>query len=315
LPKKHKGRKNEHTKVAPAPPEISQPSARCAVSLRDSGRRDEQQQDHEHHESAHRKKLSARWRRVLESTGRLADLAEARGMSKADLRSAYLSGLEVYGERVENRIEEFIPWLKRFQMEVAGDDTRTRFDAWQKLKLKCDFLLLVRNLYLFTYPKDAQHAKKKTTADVQKDSCRFLKEVLDKLIPRYATLHKRTSKLCADPKLKLVSVLSEEASALFSELLNLTNKLKNMRRWAAKMASLKTDARDIYLYSMAVSLRESTGEYQMSDLQTLIEAALAAHGQPHKDVVDAENLKRHVQRFVKRMNLPRYESGAGKKKK
>lgn len=247
----------------------------------------------------------------------LAEMATARNMSEAKLMSEYLSSLKVYGRTVEDSVgKEFLPWLIRFGQVVAAD--KPRFDAWQKLlKLKCDVLALMRDLFLFTHPEDAQHAKTKTTPDVLKDSCRFLKEELDKLIPKYGTLHKHTSKLFADPKLKLLSVLSKETSVLFSEPTNLMDtaqqELNIMRDWAGKMASLKTGAKDFYLYSMAVRLRQSTGEYHMLDLTALIEAALAAHGGTDEEVLDHDNLERRVQRYADRMNLPRHERGTSKK--
>ncbi len=237
-------------------------------------------------------------------------------MSEAALMSAFLSSLEVYGERVEDRIgKEFRPWLLKFAKVIAAD--KPRFNAWEKLKLKCDAMLLMRDLYLFTYPDDAQHAKTKTTADVLKDSCRYLKEELDKLIEKYGTLYKHTSELFADPKVKLLAVLSKEISALFSEPMNLMDtaqqELKIMREWAEKMGSLKTEANDLYLYSMAARLRESTGEYHMTELATLVEAALAAHGGADEEALDHDSLERRVQRYIDRMNLPRHERGAGKK--
>src|ERR1035437_506 len=143
-------------------------------------------------------------------------MAAARGMTEAELMSAYLSSLEAHGERVEDRVgKEFRAWLFKFAKVVAADDSRT--EAWQELKSRCDVLLLLQDLYLFTYPEDAQDAEKKTTADVLKDSCRFLKEELDKLIQRYDTLYKDTSELVRDPKLKLPEVLSSEISTLFKD--------------------------------------------------------------------------------------------------
>jgi hypothetical protein len=246
----------------------------------------------------------------------LAEMAAARNMTEADLMSAYQLSLKVHGGTVEERIgKEFLPWLLKFAKVIAED--KDRAEAWKELKFKCDVQLLLRDLYLFTYPADAQHAKKNTAADVLKGSCRFLKEELDKVIRKYGTLHKHTSKLFADPKLKLLAVLSKETSSLFSEPINLMDtaqkELKIMREWAEKMASLKTNAKDVYLYSMATRLRESTGEYHMPELTTLTEAALAAHGGTDEEPLDHDNLERRVQRYVERMNLPRRERSAEKK--
>jgi hypothetical protein len=247
----------------------------------------------------------------------LAEMAAARNMKEADLMSAYRSSLEVYGGTVEDRVgKEFRPWLHRFAQVVAADTPRV--DAWEELKFKCDVPLLLRDLYLFTYPEDAEHAKKKTAADVLKDSCRYLKDELDKLIEKYGTLHKHTSELFADPKLKLLAVLSKEISALFSEPMNLMDtaqqELKILREWAEKMASLKTEANDVYLYSMAARLRESTGEYHMPELTFLVEASLAAHGEADEEALNYKSLERRVQRYADRINPPRHERSAGKKK-
>ncbi len=244
----------------------------------------------------------------------LATLAAAHGISEADWMSAYQSSLKMYGQTVEDRVgEEFRPWLLKLANVIEADEHR--FDALQKLMSKCDVLLLMPDLYLFTYPEESQRAKKRTAADAFKDSCRYLKE-LDKLVPRYATLHKRTSKVFARRKLKLLRVvLSKEVSALFSEPATFIDiaqqQLKGMRQWAGKMASLKTDINDVYLWLMAARLRESTGEYHMTELATLVEVALAAHGE--QDKADEDMLKQRVQRYAKRMNIPRHKSGAAKK--
>ena len=52
----------------------------------------------------------------------------------------------------------------------------------------------VKELYLFTYTG-------KTSANVLQEACRFLKEELDKLLPKYGKLHKKTSTLFDHPKL------------------------------------------------------------------------------------------------------------------
>ena len=236
----------------------------------------------------------------------LAEQAAARGFTETELIANYLSSLKLHGERVEDRVgKEFQAWLFEFAKVVAANKSRT--DAWQELKSRCDVLLLLQDLYLFTYPEDSEHAAKKTTADVLKDSCRFLKEELDKLIPRYGTLHKDTSELFADPKLRLLGVLSGEINTLFEEPITLLQtaqqELKVMRNWAEKMGSLKTEANDAYLYSLATRVRKSTGEYHFPELTTLVEAALAAHGEADEEALDHETLERRVQRYIKRMNL------------
>lgn len=206
----------------------------------------------------------------------LAELAADSGRTDAEPLSAYRSALDVHGERVEDRMgEEFSIWLIKFAKSVAGDVTRTQ--AWERLKTKCDVLLLLNDLYLFTYPEESEHGTKKTTADVLKNACRFLMEELDKLIPRYGTLQEKAAEVFADPKLKLVGVLSSDMSGLFNEPMALMKtaeqELRIVRNWAAKMASLKTDGNDLYLYSMAARVRKSTGKFHFGELMTLTEAA------------------------------------------
>lgn len=246
----------------------------------------------------------------------LAELAAARGITEHELMADYLSSLKVHGETVEESVEkEFQPWLRKFTEVVADNESRTK--AWQELKAKCDVPLLLINLYLFTYAQVPQQAEKKTAADVFKDSCHFLKEELDRLIKKYDTLHKETSDLFADTKLKPLFLLSDERSALFRQPLNfmglVLRELKTMRNWVEKMGSLKTDANDLYLYSMARRVHEATGEFKFSKITTLIEAALAAHGGTDEETLDHKTLERRVQRFIKRMNVRRKEPSFGER--
>ena len=240
----------------------------------------------------------------------LAGQAAARGITETELVEDYLSSLKAHGETVEESAgKEFQPWLRKFTEVVASDKNRTK--AWQKLEAKCDVPLLLINLYFFAYTQVSQQAEKKTAADVFKDSCRFLKEELDKLIQRYSTLHNDTSELFAGAKLKPLFLLSDERSKLFRQPLDymglVLRELKTMRNWAEKMGSLKTDANDLYLYSIARRVREATGEYHFSEITTLVEAALAAHGGIDKETLDHKTLERRVQRFIKRMNVRRNE--------
>lgn len=246
----------------------------------------------------------------------LAGQAAARGITETELVEDYLSSLKVHGETVEESVgKEFQPWLRRFTEVVASNESRTR--AWQELTAKCDAPLLLINLYLFAYTQVAQPSEKKTAADVFKDSCRFLKEELDRLIQRYSTLHKDTSELFADAKLKPLFLLSDERRALFRQPLNfmglVLSELKTMRNWAEKMGSFKTEANDLYLYSMARRIREATGEYHFSEITTLVEAALAAHGGIDEETLDHKTLERRVQRFIKRMNVRRNEPSPGER--
>lgn len=202
----------------------------------------------------------------------MAELARDRGITIADLRSAYRSSLAV-----------------------------------PDIKTKCDALLLLTDLYLFTYPDRSEHGKKKTAADAIKNSYRVLKQELDKLIPRYGTLLKNTSELCSDPKLKILNILINDLNEILNEpmaLLKTAQKeLQLVRDWAGQMGSLKTKAKHFYLYSMATRLHKSTGKYYYGELTTLTDAALAAHGGTDNDALDQKTLEREVQRYINRMNL------------
>ena len=214
----------------------------------------------------------------------------------------FFSSLKVHGEPAEDRLDkEFLPWLVKFVR--ALDKYEIRIQAWEELKSRCDVLWLLKDLYLFTYPG-------RTTPDVWKGACRFLKDKLDNLIPRYGTLHKHTSDLFNDPKLRFLGVLNKEMSVFFKEPMNLIataqKELEVVRNWAEKMGSYKTDAHDLHFYAMATSIRAATGEYHFSELTTLIEAALAAHGAEGEEPFDEKTLERRVQRYAKRMNLDRH---------
>jgi len=239
----------------------------------------------------------------------LAEMAASRGITETALLADYRSSLRAHGETAEDRLhKEFGVWLVKFAQAVDSNESRTQ--AWQELKSKCDVLLLLQDLYLFTYPG-------KIVPDVLKDACRFLKKELDRLIPRYSTLYKHTSDLFTHANLRLLGELSDAVSVLFKEPMHLIataqRELDVIRMWAEKMGSYKTEAHDFHLYSMATRVRKATGEYHFSELTTLTEAALAAHGAPDEEALDQWTLERRVQRYVTRMNLPRRQAATGKK--
>ena len=231
-------------------------------------------------------------------------LAETAGSRMAEFRSS----LDAHDERAEDKLDkEFRAWLIEFARAVDSNDARK--DAWHELKSSCDTLVLINNLYLFTYDG-------KTSADVLQDAYRFLKEGLDKLLPRYSTLSEDTSTLFNDPKLHLLAVLSEAVPQVFAEpirsIVMAEAALRATREWAKEMGSYKTEAHDLHLYAMATSVREATGEYHFAEIVTLIEAARAAHGL-EDEPLDEEALKKRVQRYITRMNLPRLRPAANKK--
>ena len=222
-----------------------------------------------------------------------AELAASRGVSVATRLAGYRSSLQAHGEEAGDRMpKEFSAWLVKFARAVDSNDART--DAWHELKSSCDSLVLLNNLYLFRYPG-------KTSADVLQDAFRFLKQGLDKLLPRYSTLSEDTSTLFNDPKLRLLAVLSEDVPRALAEpirfIIEAKAVLRAAREWAKEMGSYKTEAHDLHLYAMATSVREATGEYHFAEIVTLLEAARAAHGLKDEPLNEA-SLKKRVQRYI-----------------
>jgi|ERR1700677_2245236 hypothetical protein len=156
----------------------------------------------------------------------------------------------------------------------------------------------VKELYLFTYTG-------KTSANVLQEACRFLKEELDKLLPKYGKLHKKTSTLFDHPKLRLLTVMSKSLSQIFEEqkcsLAMVEQKLELIRAFAEPNGSYKTDARTFHLHGMARTVHEGTGKYHYRELARLTEAASAAHGAEGAPV-DVDALKRRVERYRNRMS-------------
>jgi hypothetical protein len=113
----------------------------------------------------------------------LAEIAASRGMSEATLYADILSSFEAHGESPESKLgKEFRAWLMRFALALYDDDIRPQ--AWDELKSKCNVLILLKELYLFTHSG-------KTSADVIQNACGFLKEKLDKLLSNYKKLQKK----------------------------------------------------------------------------------------------------------------------------
>lgn len=186
------------------------------------------------------------------------------------------SFFKAHDKRAEDKVkEEFPAWFQRFAVAATEKGSGARL-AWDEVKSKCDVLLLMYDLYLFTYLGKA--ALGKTSPDIIQDAFRLLTNELDK-----------------------------EASAVFCEPMQLFNtaklELKGLRAYAAKMGSYKTEAHDYYLYSMAKMLDAATGDYHLEELASLIEAAKVAHGCKH-DILSVGTLKRRIYRYIKRMNLP-----------
>jgi hypothetical protein len=239
----------------------------------------------------------------------VAETAASRGVSEAALLAEFRFSLAAHGKRAEDNLDkELLPWVRKFVRAVRKDEIRAQ--AWQKLKSKCDMPLLLEHLYLFT-------CFGRTTGDVLQDAFRCLKEGLDGLLPKYRKTYEETAALFADPKLQLLTVLSEAVPQLFAEPLRSIALcelgLKATREWAEQVSSYKTEPHDFHLYIMATSVHAATGRYHFRELATLIETAKLAHGARH-DTIDEGGLKRRVQRYAKRMNLARPRPPARKNK-
>jgi hypothetical protein len=228
-------------------------------------------------------------------------MAASPGITEATLMAEFRSSLEAHGERAEDKLQnELSGWLVKFVNALYKDEIRIQ--EWEKLKYKCDVVVLLQHLYLFTYFG-------KTTADVLQDACRFLKDELDKLLPKCSALCEDMSTLFNHPKLRILTVLSPKMQPTLAEpetlIRNAEDELWVMRQWAEKMGSYKTEAHDFHLYMLATNVRTATAEYHFPELTTLIEAALDAHG-ARFDSIREDALKRRVERYIKRMNLPRF---------
>ena len=199
--------------------------------------------------------------------------AKALGCSTPELRSAYLDCIGSFGEIAESKLQaEFGKWLIKFVGVLA--ESEARMDAWQKLKNAGHTLLLLGNLYLFTYLGD-------TTANALQHNWGILKDALDKLIADHEKLCKETSAVIDDPRLR-VFMLSFRDQGLTSEpsqhLKLAQRKLEMLRTLALKMSSGKTDSHNMHLYSLATMVHTATGSGCTKELANLIESAYAAHG-------------------------------------
>ncbi len=197
--------------------------------------------------------------------------------------------------------KEFRPWLIRFALALYKNKIRSQ--AWDELKFRCDTLMLLKELYLFTYMG-------KTSADVLQSACRFLKEELDKLVPQCKRLRENTSTLFKNPKLRLLTVMSEGLAQMFTEqshsLAVVEQKLELLRELGRQKGSYKPDSRTFHLYGMATTVHTGTGKYHYRELAKLTEAARIAHGEEEDDVgVDVDALKRRAERYMERMNPKR----------
>jgi hypothetical protein len=237
-------------------------------------------------------------RNGLKNQQNLANIAEAR-FRETNLFADILSSFDAHGGSAENKLDkQFRPWLIKFALALYKNKIRSQ--AWDELKFRCDALMLLKDLYLFTYIG-------KTSADVLQSACRFLQEELDRLVPGCRTLHEKTSILFNHPKLRLLTVMSEGLSQIFADQIHslavVEQKLELLRELGRQKGSYKPDSRTFYLYGMATTVHAGTGKYHYRELARLTEAARIAHGEKEKDVgVDVDALKRRAERYIKRMS-------------
>jgi hypothetical protein len=232
--------------------------------------------------------------KILTSTF-LAELAASRGITKTALLAEFSASLSALGEKAEDKLgKELSEWLRKFVMAVGTNEIRLR--AWEKLKCKFDVTLLLPHLYLFTYFGN-------TTANVVQDAFRFLKNGLDRLLPKYTKIREDTSALFNDPQLRFLSIVSEAAPQLagipIHDIAMAEVTLKVIRNWTEQHGSYKTNAQDFHLFAVATTIHSATHRYHYRELARLTEAASIAHG-GRDEAVDEATLKRRVERYAKR---------------
>jgi hypothetical protein len=80
----------------------------------------------------------------------MSEFAASRGVSEATLVTDILSSFDAHGGSAENKLgKEFWAWVRRFALTLHKDKARSQ--AWNELKSKCDVLMLLKELYFFTY--------------------------------------------------------------------------------------------------------------------------------------------------------------------
>jgi hypothetical protein len=214
---------------------------------------------------------------------------------------AVRSSLSLYDKTAEERlIKHFPEWFANFAPAIQKDKNRTQ--AWEQLKMAFDLDVLVQ-LYLFTYPG-------KTTTDVIQDAFRFLRDGLDKLLPKYDALCKATLCLINDPKVKFLKLISEKArmqEEIFDKPIRFIRAaqadLTATRDYAKQAGSHKIDAHDHHLYLVAKTVFDATGKYHFAQIATLVEAANVAHGK-RDEIVTEDQVKQRVYRYTKRTKVP-----------
>jgi len=209
---------------------------------------------------SHKSDLTKTARNALKDHKNRAETAAAR--ISETLFADILSSFEAHGGSAENTLDkEFRAWLIKFALALYKNEIQSQ--AWDELKFNCDALMLLKDLYLFTYIG-------KTSADVLQSACRFLKEELDELLPKYRTIHEKTSTLFNHPKLRLLTVMSKGLSQMFAEqshsLAVIEQKLELLRELGSQKGSYNTDSRTFHLYGMATTVHEGTGRYHYREL-------------------------------------------------
>lgn len=186
-------------------------------------------------------------------------------------------------------------WLKKFAGCVSADSATA--ESWWRLEKRLrndDLCFLIELLYLFTIRKD-------TSVDKSHDSYRVLKVALDSIVPAYDDLIDKFSTLVESSDAKqtiFVGTFDEDIRSLAA----CRKHADKAREEAAFIGSNKTNPRDWYLHLMVVTMEAETRKHQIPSLLDLLNAAWAANGEK-TGLLDAETLRKRVQRYRKRRGL------------
>lgn len=186
-------------------------------------------------------------------------------------------------------------WLKKFAGCVSADSATA--ESWRRLEKRLrndDLCFLIELLYLFTIRKD-------TSVDKSHDSYRVLKVALDSIVPAYDNLIDKFSALVESSDAKqtcFVGSFDEDIRSLAA----CRKHADKAREEAAFIGSNKTNPRDWYLHLMVVTMDAETRKHQIPSLLDLLNAAWAANGEK-TGLLDAETLRKRVQRYRKRRGL------------
>lgn len=187
-------------------------------------------------------------------------------------------------------------WIKRFDKEMNKEPVRR--NAWRKLRrCGCDTFELIDVLYLFT------SRGRQARSNAARGAARLFKAKVDKIFFACDKLCRDLSDLIAEPAPDDVEFLLKRSwDEQLTVLKQVKLHLQVSRECLAQVGSYKRDPNDLSLNWMAAIVRSGTGKWHISELLTLIEAGLAAHGE-RTDMYTEDGLKKRIQRYRKRNNL------------